>query len=185
MDAWRLFIAIEVPEPIAVPVARRLKRLPKELVHVKPAVQWHITLQFLGLVPEDTVPGLIRAIEERLMSAEPLSLILAKPGMFGTTKKPRTLWFGLSGDSAKLMALQAKLAGLVEQPEQESFVPHFTVATVTRKAKLSEKAVVAEQFGKISFKKPLWFSASHVVLFRSKITKSNPVYTKLATFSLR
>jgi 2'-5' RNA ligase len=129
----RLFIAV-VPPQAAVDelaaVVRPLRGLPdgQPLRWTAPET-WHLTLAFLGEVPEESLPEL----EERLARAAHrhpvLRLRFAGGGRFGD----RTLWTGVQGDTLELRRLAesaraaARRAGL-ELDEDRPYRAHLTLA---------------------------------------------------------
>lgn len=147
----------------------------------KPQDQLHITIKFYGLIDETEIPSLIRQIDEKLIEFPEFSLGVSDPGVFPNLKHPRTMWFGLTGDVEKLTALAMMFADdQVDQP----FVSHITVGTLAKSLPYKQKEETAQKFLQTRLRKPQWFKASEIVLFRSKLTRSNPIYTKIATFQL-
>jgi 2'-5' RNA ligase len=134
----RLFVALEPPEP----VRRRLAALADELrraagraageVRWVPAENVHLTLQFLGAVPEERVAAVEAALRDAAATAgRPLSLAVHGAGGFPNARRPRVVWAGLEGDVAPLAALVAelgrRLAKLGFPPEERPFAPHLTL----------------------------------------------------------
>lgn len=181
MDKRRLFLAIELPLDIQKQLAKKLKALNLRHVHLRPQQQWHVTLTFFGLVEEEIMPSLIRKIEEKLIGVTSFTLGVTKPGVFSHQKRAKHLWVDVSGDVERL----TKIANLFHVEEDKVFVPHITVATVQKAPTVKEKQANVDKFMALKFKKQLWFEVREIVLFRSKLTRSNPIYMKIATFSLR
>jgi 2'-5' RNA ligase len=73
--------------------------------------RWHLTLLFLGAVPEERVPPLIDAAGTAVAGAGPMILRLAGGGRFGSLRRPQVAWAGLDGDVAPLSELTDRLAG--------------------------------------------------------------------------
>ncbi len=137
MGNRRLFVALDPPEP----VRRRLAALAVELrrtagrhadeVRWVPAENVHLTLQFLGAVPEERVPEIESAVRGAAAAARPLSLELKGAGGFPNARRPRVVWAGLAGEVAALGALVAdlgrRLAPLGFAPEERPFSAHLTL----------------------------------------------------------
>ncbi|HET7753159.1 MAG TPA: RNA 2',3'-cyclic phosphodiesterase [Anaeromyxobacteraceae bacterium] len=133
----RLFIAVEPPPP----VRRRLAAIQAEMKRLAGRnaddVRWvgadnlHVTLQFLGSVPEERVEDVKAALAGAAAEIAPLHLELRGAGAFPHGRKPRVLWAGLSGDVDRLTALAASignaLAPLGFTPEDRPFSPHVTL----------------------------------------------------------
>ena len=137
MGNRRLFVALEPPDP----VRRRLAALAVELrrtagrhadeVRWVPAENVHLTLQFLGAVPEERVAELEGAIRAAAAAGRPLSLELKGAGGFPNARRPRVVWAGIAGELGVLGALVGdlgrRLAPLGFAPEERPFSAHLTL----------------------------------------------------------
>jgi 2'-5' RNA ligase len=131
----RLFVALDLPDPARdalvdwrTPLVQRsggvLRAVPEEALHV--------TLCFLGSLPEAEIPALSAVVEERAAPAD--GLALGAP-LWLPRRRPRVLTVELEDRERQLGALQADVgARLVEggwfAPEPRPFLPHVTVARV-------------------------------------------------------
>lgn len=130
----RLFVSVQPPaealEALNAELGRARAVAPPGLRWTRPE-QWHLTLAFLGDVPDDEVPTLTDALAAVVGDA-PMSLRLAGGGCFGT----RVLWVGLAGDVHALRTLAADLSGAAIgcgiALEDQSFRPHLTLARAGR-----------------------------------------------------
>lgn len=192
MGTRRLFVALEPQEP----VRRRLAALATELQRAAgPAageVRWvppgnvHLTLQFLGAVPEERVPAVEAALREAAATAgRPLSLALHGAGGFPNARRPRVIWAGLQGDLAPLAALVAELGARLGKlgypPEARSFSPHLTLgrARDARGAAGLGGALAAAAQGEAT----PW-RAAELVLFESHLSPRGPRYDAIARVPL-
>lgn len=93
--------------------------------------RWHLTLLFLGAVPEDCVGPLGTAAAPAVAAAPPMALRLAGGGRFGSLRRPQVAWAGLDGDVGPLVELAVRLAdaarGLRLPVEDRPFRPHLTL----------------------------------------------------------
>jgi 2'-5' RNA ligase len=93
--------------------------------------RWHLTLLFLGGVPEDRVPPLVAAAGDEVGAAPAMTLRLARAGRFGPMRRPQVFWAGLDGDVEPLVDLAQRLAGAaraLDLPvEERPFHPHLTL----------------------------------------------------------
>ena len=93
--------------------------------------RWHLTLLFLGAVPEDRVPPLVAAAGDAVGPAPAMTLRLAGAGRFGSARRPQVFWAGLDGDVGPLIELAERLAGAaraLDLPvEDRPFRPHLTL----------------------------------------------------------
>ncbi|MET0418240.1 MAG: RNA 2',3'-cyclic phosphodiesterase [Actinoplanes sp.] len=99
----------------ALPSSARLTRTDK----------WHITLVFLGEVPDDRVDQLTEILAH-LPPRGPFSLRLGGGGRFGTAA-----WTAVDGDLAALLALRDSVKGALDPAfpsDDRPFTPHLTVS---------------------------------------------------------
>lgn len=126
----RLFISVPVPAPIRAEVAAwvpRAEALTGDTVRWNAPDQWHLTLVFLGEVPDDRLPGVIAAGGRALREARAPRLQLRGGGRFGD----RVLWIGLHDDGALRApadALRAELRADGLPFDDKPFRPHLTLA---------------------------------------------------------
>ena len=163
----RLFVSIQPPPDVLAALDSELGRAravaPHGLRWTRPE-KWHLTLAFLGEVPDDDVPALTAGLAAVVDDA-PMSLRLAGGGCFGT----RVLWVGLAGDVHALRRLAADIAAAAGaagvQLEEKSFRPHLTLARAGKeKADLrSAAAELAQVVG------PVW-DVDAVHLMRSRLS---------------
>ncbi len=132
----RLFVALEPPEPVRRRLAAIQDRLRREAGRHAEEVRWiapgniHLTLQFLGAVPEERLDAIRQALAEVAATSQPLRLELRGAGGFPSARRPRVVWTGVGGDADALGRLVAdlgrRLAPLGFAPEDRPFSPHLT-----------------------------------------------------------
>jgi 2'-5' RNA ligase len=130
----RLFVAIDPPAEALAALDAELGPTravaPHGLRWTRPE-QWHLTLAFLGEVPDELVPGHTSAHAQKVGDA-PKSLRHAGGGSFGD----RVLWVGLAGDVHALRTLAESVAGAARaagvEAEEKAFRPHLTLARAGR-----------------------------------------------------
>ena len=123
----RLFLAIDPSAEAIDDLARMTARLRSPGRAVRPE-QWHVTLAFLGEVPESGLGAVAAAVAGATADAQPGTLRIGGGGRFGTS----VLWAGLRGDIDALRGLAESLRlslrtagiGLEERP----YKPHLTLA---------------------------------------------------------
>jgi 2'-5' RNA ligase len=93
--------------------------------------RWHLTLLFLGAVPEESVPHLVAEAAPAVARTPSLTLRLAGGGRFGSLRRPQVAWAGLDGDVGPLTELAARLAAgarsLRLAVEDRPFRAHLTL----------------------------------------------------------
>ena len=96
-----------------------------------PRDRWHLTVLFLGAVPEDLAPALEEGLGQAAVATPAMTLRLAGAGRFGSPRRPQVFWTGLDGDLAPLVALAGRLAEVARRldlpVEDRPFRPHLTL----------------------------------------------------------
>lgn len=93
----------------------------------------HITLKFLGNVPEDRQDELSAAAMPILDAAEPFTVCLAACGGFPNLGRPFVLWIGVQSNQALTQLageIDRSMAGQGFPLERRRYVPHITLARV-------------------------------------------------------
>jgi 2'-5' RNA ligase len=190
--ARRLFVALEPPDPVRRRLAALADELRRAAGRAAGEVRWvppenvHLTLQFLGAVPEERVAGIEAALRDAAAAAgRPLSLSLHGAGGFPNARRPRVLWAGLEGDVAPLAALVAemgaRLAKLGYPPEDRPFSPHLTLG----RARDGRGAPgLAGALAAAAQAEGTPWRATELVLFESHLSPKGPRYEALARVGL-
>jgi 2'-5' RNA ligase len=172
----RLFVALEPPDAVrrrlaAVQEATRVAAGAHAAeIRWAPAVQVHLTLQFLGAVPEERLEAVRAAVREAAAASRPLRLAVHGAGGFPSSRRPRVVWAGVEDDAGGLAALAAglgrALAPLGFPAEGRPFSPHLTLGRSRdpRGARGLGGAITAA-----SALEPVPWRATEVVLFRSTL----------------
>ena len=171
--ALRLFYAVKVPDFIR----ERLMRLQGELgTDWRPVAphQMHITLAFMGEVPESDLPEVLASGERVVASGclKPFMIDLGDTGAFPNTRDPR-VWF-VEAKAPELPELAAMLhEDLKQWCDPKPFRPHLTLARRRADHARFVQATVGRQWDVTSFE-----------LIKSELKAAGPVYTVLHTFDL-
>jgi 2'-5' RNA ligase len=133
----RLFAALDPPDPVRRTLAARQAGLRRdagrhaEEVRFTPVDRLHLTLQFLGAVPEERVGAVREAVAAAAAGARTLRLEVRGAGGFPDSRRPRVVWLGIEGDTEGLALLAAdlgrRLAPLGFPPDGRPLAPHVTV----------------------------------------------------------
>lgn len=190
----RAFLAVEVPsslrEALGQVQAEAKNRISREL---SPAMrlQWvrpaaiHLTLKFLGDIPESQVDELKSAVGGALRSVAPFAIDVAGLGAFPDLRAPRVLWVGLSGGDSPTTGLPHLAATVAHSviafgypPESRPFNPHLTLARIKEGSKEVGRLLArigwldgVAQLGRLDVRS--------VALMRSDLKPSGSVYTRL------
>lgn len=137
MPRLRTFIAIELPPRVKARAAQligALRPTGAEVNWVKPE-HMHLTLKFLGDVPDTETPDICRVVKQVANQFEPFEIICRGAGAFPPGRDPRTLWIGIEDGLDELKQLQAALEAALQTQlgfgkEQRGFHPHLTIGRV-------------------------------------------------------
>lgn len=142
----RLFVAVIPPRPVVLELRAALTTLP----HGDPQLRWsrpetwHVTLAFLGEVPEDGLADLKDRLGRAAARNTPMELALAGGGHFGG----RTLWTGVQGERDRLGRLAESVNSVARRchikVDERPFRPHLTLARVRDSSPNGSSAMVGE-----------------------------------------
>ncbi len=183
----RCFIAIELPKT----VHDRIGRLQEQLRSQVRGVGWtrteqiHLTLKFLGDVPDAALPKVIDAASAVAGRFAPMDLTVAGAGCFPPHGAARVLWVGIASPPPELTACveacEQAMAALGFPPENRPYHPHLTLGRVKdfdagRQARTAIEQVVDFDAG--------GFTATELILFQSVLQRTGPIYTPMAHMPL-
>jgi len=182
----RCFVAIELDQPIkqALLEAQRLfQDLPGRVNWVKPE-QMHLTVKFLGDVPDQQVPDVAKVLQRCAGAAGPFQFRVGRLGCFPERGPIRVLWAGVQAPQPLFdiqQACETALAELGFDPEQRRYSPHLTLGRV-RFVKNSNvyRQVIEEN---TAFEAGVQ-TADRIVLLSSRLLRTGAVYTPVATLPL-
>lgn len=187
----RLFVAVEISPEIRSKISRYLNRYVTDMKRVKWVApdQFHLTLKFLGDVPQTEIHRVVRAVENACARNEPFDLVLEKIGAFPDAEHPRTLWVGVSEgieESTDLAeAIDEELAQLGYPRESRRFAPHLTIGRVRKGVREGESRLDAFL---LPSEGPSFFGISpvdSVTIFSSELSRGGPKYEALAEIDLK
>jgi 2'-5' RNA ligase len=141
MARLRTFIAVEMSPRVIARAAELIDMLrvaDAEITWVRPQ-QMHLTLKFLGDVPDTETPDVCRVVSQVAGEFEPFEIICRGAGAFPAQRDPKTLWIGVEDGAEELKRLQAAIddalkARLGYAKEHRGFHPHLTIGRVKRAA---------------------------------------------------
>lgn len=129
----RIFIALLFPESVKDYLAEQAQAIQnccQKGRFVSPA-NYHLTLRFLGEIPENDLGPTFAAAEETASQSPPPSLDLTGPGQFKRGNES-LIWWGINFPNPALgklhSLLQTNLQTAGYAPEPQAFKPHITLA---------------------------------------------------------
>ncbi|MHB8927719.1 MAG: RNA 2',3'-cyclic phosphodiesterase [Bacillota bacterium] len=183
----RLFVAVPLPSELVAGIVRVQERLRRARADVKwvEADNLHLTLKFLGEVPEGSVESVRRALAGASGIA-PFRVVLRGVGAFPGPGSPRVVWVGLTEGASQFV----RLAGDVDRalafagfaPEMRPASPHLTIGRVRGPLNREALRPAMEEVGPADLGA---FECRETRLYHSVLTAGGPVYMVLASFPLR
>ncbi|HVO15674.1 MAG TPA: RNA 2',3'-cyclic phosphodiesterase [Alphaproteobacteria bacterium] len=176
----RLFVGLALPEA----VQRQLDSLCAGV----PGARWvatesrHLTLRFIGDVPESVAADVDDALSE--IESPAFDMTLEGISQFSNRSQARMIWIGTERNE-RLMHLAAKVESAVVraglEPEGRKFIPHVTLARL--------KDVRVDQLGPYLADHALFragpFDVDRFVLFSSFLSRNGAIYTPEAEYPLK
>lgn len=166
----RLFVGVPVPaSPVYLQVVRDL--LDDVDARPVPTGTWHVTLRFLGDLP-DPAPAQA-ALDDALSGQAPIPAVVAGVGAFQDPRRARIVWAGVEAPGIEAVAADVVAAteALGQPPDKRRFRAHVTLARLRRPRDLT--GFVARHADTRFAEGPL----DRVVLYRSVLGPDGPSYS--------
>jgi RNA 2',3'-cyclic 3'-phosphodiesterase len=177
----RLFVALQIPEQLRLELAARTR----EFASLAPKLKWvraenlHVTLKFIGHVPDEKLQPVLGALESVHMCA--FAVHLRGLGFFPDEKRPRVFWMGIEAPPAlgELASGIDQALGTAGFPlESRPFSAHLTLARSDRE-RLPEAFSRAVRESKSHFGS---IDCREFHLIESKLKSSGAEYTTVRVF---
>jgi 2'-5' RNA ligase len=188
MARIRTFIAVGLDKAVhgrAVALQQSLAECGAEVKWVEPE-NLHVTLLFLGEVPDRDVPSVCRVVAEGGAGLAPFAMTVERAGCFPNPRRPRVLWAGVGEGTQELVvlhdALEPPLLDLgCYRREERQYTPHITLGRVRgdRPANTLTAALARHagwQAGRMQVRE--------VLVMSSELTPQGPVYTVMSRAKL-
>jgi 2'-5' RNA ligase len=180
----RLFVAAYPPAEACDHLAERLAGLEVARAEVNTRLSrrenWHVTLAFLGEVPDGRIPDAEAAVS-RAAAGPPVSPRLAGGGRFGRGRFT-VLWVGVEGDGLDDLArrVRREIKKTRLPYDNRPFRPHLTVARPGDK--LDRTVIEADRSSLAGYEGPSW-PITEISLMRSHLGPK-PTYDRLGGWPL-
>lgn len=178
MTPLRLFFAVWPPDAIRRDLWRALAPMREDLPSVRwvPPERLHITLRFMGDVPERLLPRLASA-SEAVGRAARFRVGLTGTGTFPRRGPARVYWVGVRAEP--LTRLRARLDRALARegvaPDDRIFTPHLTVGRAGGSRSGGKRA----RSGRTVTLPDLAFTVAAIHLVRSELRPGGPRYTNV------
>jgi 2'-5' RNA ligase len=184
----RTFLAVNLPLPVVRRIADEVTALKGPVAAAGLRVAWvpaanlHLTIKFLGQVPEPAIEAIRDLLRGELPALAPFEAEAGGLGAFPSSEHARILWAGIK-PSTPLSALQERVEGWMERlgfpREQRAFHPHLTIGRVSSghgsiASILDERNAMVFGAGRIS----------ELVVYESRTLRSGAEYHALCRIPL-
>jgi RNA 2',3'-cyclic 3'-phosphodiesterase len=188
MKSLRTFIAVE----ISAAVRAKAEELIEIFRSARADVKWvephnlHLTLQFLGDVPESQIADVCNAVVRGAAEVMPFELQIRGTGAFPNLGKPRTLWLGAKEGAERMADLHDHVAlALADHgfpDEDRRFQSHLTIGRVKSPKNIALLGPLLRDHADFSAGK---VPINRAIIFSSRLERGGPIYEKLGTAPLR
>jgi len=182
MTGIRCFVAVELPKSMREEIGRVNGSIATEGLRLVRPELMHITMKFLGDVPQ----GMVGKVSEALgrVRAAPISVQVKGIGSF-PGRAVRVVWLGLNADFRKLHeGIECELKPLGFPPDERGFSPHVTLGRVAHPSSEMSR-LLGSRMATLSDLDLGSFTADRFYLKKSTLTRGGPIYENLAEFPLR
>jgi 2'-5' RNA ligase len=191
MPRIRTFIAVELPSSVkarAKDLIGKFSTTGATIAWVKPE-QMHLTMQFLGDVPDRDTPDICRVVSRVAGQFEPFEIICRGAGAFPSPEHPRTLWIGIEDGAEELCRLQGEIEAALHDElgyarERRRFQPHLTIGRVKHEPPESRGSLAQLLAEHATFDADLAI-VDEVVVFASFLDRAGPTHEALGRGELR
>lgn len=188
MRSIRSFIAVQ----LSGSVIARAQKLAASIAGEHAEIQWvdsqamHLTLKFLGDIPELEINDICRVVQAAASEVEPFELMFGGIGAFPDLSNPKTIWMGLRGGKEELLelfeAVDIAMKDKLGFPrERRAFQPHVTLGRVKH---LHDGAALAEKFASLATFDGDLCTVDEVTVMASFLGRSGPTYDPVGSYAL-
>ncbi len=183
----RCFICVEITNPDHIQQIDAILGQLRVIKGIRPVKlnQLHITLKFLGEVPEQRITTIKQAIAS--ITFPLFSLTFSGLGCFPNERRPRVIWIGLDQGHRELTTLakevDLKLSILGFPREKRRFSPHLTLGRVMRLT-ADDKVAVADLLHSFKVDTGTTEKITTLIFKKSTLTPKGAIYENLTEFPL-
>jgi 2'-5' RNA ligase len=174
----RCFIAVPCATPGVARLLSELEKINADTKIVKPE-NLHLTLKFLGEVPESKVDEIYSALVDCLSPFRAFDVSLKGIGAFPKLRRVRVIWVGFGKNSERFIEMNESIEKAMEGigfPRETRFHPHLTLARVRTARGKEELISFIEKYATTPFGDT---HIERVELMKSTLTPRGPLYSTL------
>jgi len=181
MTGIRCFVAVEIPSEMRERIGSLQSQIATEGLRLVRPDLVHVTMKFLGDVPEGRVQMVSDALSK--VRVAPFTARVAGMGAF-PGRAVRVVWLGLEGNFVELYEkIEEALSPLGFEREARGFSPHVTLGRVGRPNQETSR-LLAAKISSLADADMGRFTVDRFYLKKSTLTRGGPIYDNLAQFPL-
>ncbi|MCB2202924.1 RNA 2',3'-cyclic phosphodiesterase [bacterium] len=188
----RTFIAVNPPTDILKKVVKISEyfqsQTPEDALKWSGINNFHLTLKFLGDVPEKKLPEIKAILAEAAKMVPPFEMSVGGLKFFPNVKKPHAVVLGVQNGqplAALHQQLDTELQTVGIPGDKRAFNPHLTLARVRRSVSRERAAKIGETLSQFKVDALGPFRIDKVHLYQSELNPKGSIYTPLFTSRLR
>ena len=146
--------------------------------------KFHLTLKFLGNTHENIIPNIINVMRATVEAYSVINIELDKIGIFGSSYKPRVIWFGI----AKNLQLEKLVTDLLNNldtagflKDRQNYVPHISFGRIN---KVIDKKFFSDSIDVVNNTSLQKLSIDRVILYETILTNDGYQYNELFSMPL-
>jgi 2'-5' RNA ligase len=187
----RTFIAVDLTENVICKIEKittylKTQTPPKTIKWVS-SDNLHLTIKFLGEVPEHKLDQIKKLSREAVQTISPFKIDVEGLGMYPNPTKPRVIWLGISNGQFLTEIhnrLDQSLAVMDIKQEQRPFSPHLTIGRIKKSAYVDDILKVGEILSQFKVNRLGTVLVEKIRLYQSELKPQGPIYTPLLDISL-
>jgi 2'-5' RNA ligase len=183
----RAFLAIEIPAELSNKISEFQTFFKKSGADANwvPAENFHYNLKFFGYLSDSELKKVIAATQKTVSASKSFEIEINGIGGFPNMNAPKILWLGMKSGTDAIKSLAAALEkeySIIGIPaEEREFQAHLTLCRLKsneHKNELIEAVKLKQRINIGSFK------VTELVLFKSTLKPTGPVYEPIEKFKL-
>jgi 2'-5' RNA ligase len=183
----RLFVAVNFPARLRQKIARLSRPMQEAGIPGRwtGADQIHLTLKFIGEVPEADVAAIADALARVAGSFRPFELMFGPIGAFPSPRLPHVVWLGVEPTPELRFVkddLERSLSGLGVARESRPYQPHITLGRAPRDAEAGEFRRFEEVTRSLGLSDV--YRVTHLDLMQSQLRSDGAEHTRLTAANL-
>ncbi len=179
----RCFIAV----PLDNELRKNVKEIQKKFKILEGSLKFvknenlHITVKFLGNVNKTQIERIKQNVRVALKNREPFQIEICGTGVFPSMDYVRVIWLGVENGREELIKIVKSVDEKLERlgfKREKDYVPHLTLARV-KNVRVNEKEKLKKLIEELKNVRIGCMNVSTLLLYRSELLPSGPVYTEL------